>query len=234
MTTTKILAELKSLGTEQNRKTYRRHGVPEDTFGVSYANQDKLAKRLRKEADSKFAIDLWEKGNHDGKILAAKILKPEWLSRSKADSLIRGSTHGLQAGELAKVLSRCDFAPDLVEKWIAASPTRSPWKVYCGWTLLSEIAIAKKQHLEITDRWFLTHLKTIEQTIHETPNDIREQMNSTVIAIGSRNQQLRKRATAAAKRIGVVEVDHGETSCKTPDAVSYIEKVWQRKEKRKT
>jgi hypothetical protein len=48
----------------------------------------------------------------------------------------------------------------------------------------------------------------------------------TVILIGSRNVALRKAATAAAKRIGKVDVDHGDTACKTPDAASYIEKTW--------
>jgi len=28
-----------------------------------------------------------------------------------------------------------------------------------------------------------------------------------------------------AKAIGTVEVDHGDTSCKTPDATAYIEKM---------
>jgi len=32
-----------------------------------------------------------------------------------------------------------------------------------------------------------------------------------------------------AAAIGKVEVDHGETSCKTPDAVPYIEKALARK-----
>jgi hypothetical protein len=29
----------------------------------------------------------------------------------------------------------------------------------------------------------------------------------------------------AAQRIGAVEVDHGETGCKTPDAAAYIAKA---------
>ena len=37
---------------------------------------------------------------------------------------------------------------------------------------------------------------------------------------------LRKAALVAAKRIGKVEVDHGDTACKTPDAAEYIEKAW--------
>jgi hypothetical protein len=37
--------------------------------------------------------------------------------------------------------------------------------------------------------------------------------------------KVRKDAIAAATRIGTVNVDHGETSCKTPEAVSYIKKA---------
>jgi hypothetical protein len=47
-----------------------------------------------------------------------------------------------------------------------------------------------------------------------------------VIAIGCRSPALRKAALAAAKRIGKVDVDQGDTACKTPDAAGYIEKCW--------
>jgi hypothetical protein len=40
-----------------------------------------------------------------------------------------------------------------------------------------------------------------------------------------------KKTPAASGRIGKVHVDHGETSCKTPEAVAYIEKMWARKKK---
>ena len=50
-------------------------------------------------------------------------------------------------------------------------------------------------------------------------------MNLALIAIGIYKPTLRKQAIAAARRIGKVEVDHGETSCKTPDAESYIVKA---------
>ena len=47
-----------------------------------------------------------------------------------------------------------------------------------------------------------------------------------LITIGGRNAALRKVATAAAKRIGKVDVDYGDTACKTPDAGPYIAKMW--------
>jgi hypothetical protein len=76
------------------------------------------------------------------------------------------------------------------------------------------------------DSWFEGRLAEIERTIHSAPNAQREAMNLALIAIGCRSPALRQAATAAARRIGKVEVDHGDTACKTPDAASYIEKTW--------
>jgi hypothetical protein len=72
-------------------------------------------------------------------------------------------------------------------------------------------------------------LATIEKKIHSSPNWARYAMNGALISIGVFKPTLRERATAAAKRIGKVEVDHGETYCKTPDAVLQLEKASRRK-----
>ena len=47
-------------------------------------------------------------------------------------------------------------------------------------------------------------------------------MNRALIAIGIRNEDLKQTAIGIAREIGKVQVDHGATSCKTPDAESYI------------
>lgn len=52
----------------------------------------------------------------------------------------------------------------------------------------------------------------------------KEAMNSALIAIGIRNEDLERQTIGIAREIGKVEVDHGATSCKTPDAESYIKK----------
>jgi hypothetical protein len=81
----------------------------------------------------------------------------------------------------------------------------------------------------LSDETFEKYLATIESRIHKSKNRQRDAMNSAMIAIGIRNAVLEKKALAAAKRIGKVEVDHGETGCQTPDAVEYIEKVKARR-----
>jgi hypothetical protein len=53
-------------------------------------------------------------------------------------------------------------------------------------------------------------------------------MNSFVIACGGYLQPLTAQAQIAAKAIGVVEVDMGDTSCQVPFAPEYIEKMHAR------
>ncbi|HEX7343423.1 MAG TPA: DNA alkylation repair protein, partial [bacterium] len=79
---------------------------------------------------------------------------------------------------------------------------------------------------------FEKFLTIIEREIHRSKNRVREAMNGALIAIGMRNEKLQKQAIAAARRIGKVVVDHGETGCKTPDAEAYILKAAARSKKK--
>jgi hypothetical protein len=92
-----------------------------------------------------------------------------------------------------------------------------------GWGLVGQMASRDEA---TPDSWFAEHLVRIERTIRRAPNFERYAMNSSLIAIGGRSPALRKAALAAARRIGTVEVDHGDTACKTPEAVPTIEKMW--------
>lgn len=233
MTIAEVFSELEALGTAQNQKIYRRHGVTDEMFGVSYANQEKLARKLKKAGLTDLAVPLWESKNHDAKILATKLLQPEAVTVKLANQLVRGVTHSLHGSGLAAVIAETPGAAKLADQWTAASVSRSHWKVFTGWALIASMAIAKKHHTDVPDEWFSSHLETINRDIQTTANEIRSQMNGTLIAIGSRNQKLRTEAVEVARQIGKVEVDHGETSCKTPDAESYIKKVWDRIESRK-
>ena len=69
-----LLLEMENLGTEQNRKIYRRHGIAGPQYGLSFANLKKLQKRIKK--DQALAVELWATGNHDCRILATLVADP--------------------------------------------------------------------------------------------------------------------------------------------------------------
>ena len=51
MTYAEAMEQLEAMGTAQNRKVYRRHGIGEDLFGVSWANLGKLKKQVKVDHD---------------------------------------------------------------------------------------------------------------------------------------------------------------------------------------
>src|SRR4051812_33357782 len=84
-----VLEELRALGSEQTGKTYARHGVTSEQFGVSYANLHALRKRITIDHD--LARELWASGVHDARILATMIADPQ-----QADAaLINDWSHAL-------------------------------------------------------------------------------------------------------------------------------------------
>jgi hypothetical protein len=120
---------------------------------------------------------------------------------------------------LARYVADTDFAREKADAWVK-SPDE--FVAETGYHVLSLLAVRDE---ELDDKYFEDHLKTIESSIQKAKNRARYGMNQAVISIGVRNPNLTKLALAAAKRIGKVEVDHGDTACKTPDAASYIERT---------
>ena len=219
MTLAGTMLELEKAGSAQTRKTYARHGAPEQMFGVSFATLKALTKRI--DVDHELALALWDTGNFDAQNLAVKIVDPARMTPDDLDRWIRSSSWALMCGSYAAMLpAEGPHAAAKSVQWLESQDERERT---AGWTLLGQLA---QRDTTSPDAVFEKRLAEIERTIHAAPNVERAIMNRTVIEIGCRNAALRKSALAAAKRIGKVEVDHGDTACKTPDAVEYIEKAW--------
>ena len=76
---TELMNELESLGSEQTRKTFIRHGAKEPFFGVKIGDLKKFVKHVKK--DQELALALYETGNHDAMYLAGLAVDPKKLSK---------------------------------------------------------------------------------------------------------------------------------------------------------
>lgn len=219
LTLAEVMRELERAGTEQARKTYKRHGAAEPMFGVSWATLKTMLKRIR--VDHELGLALWATGNFDARNLAVKIVDPALLSARELDRWVQEASGARTCGGyVAMLASEGPHAAAKLAQWLSSKDVRER---ATGWTLLGLLAHRDEA---MPDAGFEKRLAEIERSIHTAPNAERETMNSALIAIGCRNSALKKAALAAAKRIGKVEVDHGDTDCKTPDAAAYIEKTW--------
>ncbi len=217
------LAALESCGTAQNRKTYRRHGVLGEQFGVSAANLKKLLKG--RKGDEDLARRLWASGNHDARVLATMIADGKRLQIEQAERWADDLDSYVLADAFGKWVARSPHAQTLHEAW---KDDQREFVAQTAWNVLVSLA-DKGDHLD--DAYFAARLEQIERQVHQRPNRVRHAMNMALIAIGGRNENLRKLAIAAADRIGSLDVDHGETGCKTPMPEPYIERMWQHKRK---
>jgi len=225
MTTKSVVAELQALGTAQNRQVYARHGVGTKLYGVSYANLGKLRKKIG--LDHALALALWKSGSHDARVLATMIADPAQVSSATLDQWIRNLDNYVITDAFSGLASRTPHAPTKMRKWMRS---RNEWTATAGWNLVAHSALGDAS---VDEAFFAGCLETIELGIHKAGNRVRYAMNNALIAIGLRSATLERRAIAAAKRIGGVEVDHGETGCKTPDAVPYIQKAKARRRARR-
>lgn len=213
-----VMELLEQAGSEQTRKTYRRHGAPEPLFGVSFATLKALLKQIG--VDHELALALWETGNYDARNLALKIADPAQMDAATLDRWARTGASRSCKDYVAALAGESGHGRACAQAWLgdAADAVRA-----IGWSMVGVLAMGDAG---AGDEAFLTWLADIERDIHAVGNGEREAMNLALIAIGSRNPALRGAATEAAHRIGKVQVDHGDTACKTPDAASYIDKTW--------
>jgi len=218
------MAALKKAGTAQNRKVYANHGVTGEQFGVSFAELKKLKTSIR--TDHALAAGLWASGNHDARVLACMIADSEAFAARDLDAWCRDLDSYVLTDAFSSLVAK---SPHRDRKFAAWKDRRGEWPAAAAWGVFCALAMHEDDR---PDSFFMEHLKTIEAEIHERPNRVRHIMNQAVICIGIRNAALKRKAVAAARRIGRVEVDHGVTSCKTPDPVVSIEKTLAHRAKR--
>lgn len=221
MTLPELMTELASMGTDQNRKVYARHGAGPNQFGVSFANLNKLKKIIR--TDHALAGELWRTGNADARNLAVMVADPAHISPKDLDEWVNSINWYLHADLFARhFVSKSPHVRKKAEAW---AKSKQEFVGQVGWDLFAMLAMNDR---DLPDSYFENRLAAIESGIHRTKNRVRHAMNGALIAIGLRNTKLRKLALSAAARIGKVEVDHGNTGCKTPHAVEYIHRVMKR------
>ena len=175
--------------------------------------------RIAGVTDHALAVELWESGNHDARVLASMIADPQQASASLLEGWSKDLENALLADALSGLAAQSASAKRLALKWLRS---KNEWISTAGWNVLGRLASAA-EHLSESE--LQQHLATVEATIARAPNRTRYAMNGALIAIGLRSPQLERLAVAAAERIGPVDVDHGETGCKTPYAPEYIRKV---------
>jgi 3-methyladenine DNA glycosylase AlkD len=201
------------LGNHLNRK------ISAETAG----NQDLPSENDKIKKDHELAQQLWKSGNHDARYLATMVAIPAKMDEALLDSWVQDLDNYVIADAFGGFANQTSFAQEKAIEWIKSS---QEFVARTGWHLLAHLAMKMD---DLPDAFFDPYLKIIEREIHLKPNRTREGMNNALIAIGIRKPALMEKALTTAEVIGEVDVDHGQTNCKTPFAPDYIERTVKRK-----
>lgn len=217
MTVDEVMQELATRATPSTKKTYLRHGAVEPVFGVKVGDLKPLQKKLKGQHD--LAMQLYATKNSDAMYLAGLVADGSRMTRKQLDQWVAGATWHMIAGySVPWVASEHPDGFAIATKWIGASRELT---ALAGWsTLAALVSFTPDDQLPIKEVKQL--LARVAKTIHTEQNRVRYAMNSFVISVGTYVAPLADEAVKIARKIGVVDVDMGDTSCKVPDAESYI------------
>jgi 3-methyladenine DNA glycosylase AlkD len=217
-----ILAELKSKGSEKTRATYARHGMEaERCFGVSVADLKLIAKTIK--GQQALAMELYETGKMEAMYLAGMVASGAKMTEAQLKAWAEG-THGMQMiaeYTVPWVTVEHPRGRELALQWMASKKEHVAAAGWCTYSGL--VTTMPDEKLELAEIEGL--LGDVVQHIHKAQNRERHTMNNFVIAVGSFVAPLSKQSKTAARRIGVVTVDMGDTACQVPLATAYIEKA---------
>jgi len=223
MTVQQVLAELQKLGSESTKKTLMRHGAREPLFGVKIADLKKVQKRIKK--DTALALKLFDTGNTDAMYLAGLVCDPREMKKTDLQKWARKAYWGMLADyTVAWIAAESRFGVELAREWIDSD---TELIASCGWSTYSSI-VAIKPDTELDLKELDQLLGRVEREIKTAASKVRYAMNGFVIAVGSFVAPLTARARSAARAIGTVEVDMGDTACTVPSALDYLDKVEKR------
>lgn len=217
MTAKQVLTDLQKLADPRSVKRWAKMGMPTEAYlGINLTKLKAYAKKLKK--NHPLALELWATGVHDARLLAALIEDPKAATENQLDTWVNEAEFFDITDQIVHyILPGSSHADKLMLKWLKSKKEfvrRSGWMMIAHWG-------AKLGGLN--DAELSKYMQMIEKRIHAEENFVREAMVWALINIGWR-KSLKAKALAVAKRIGKVDVDYGDTSCKIPDALFHISK----------
>jgi 3-methyladenine DNA glycosylase AlkD len=221
-TVTSIMAELKKKGKESTRKIYARHGMAtENMYGVSVADLKVIAKAIK--GQQALACELYATGNMDAMYLAGMVADGAKMSAKELNAWAEGAAKLQMIAEYTVPWVTVENAQgrELAMQW---TKSKKEHVASSGWCTFSGLVATKPDDaLDLVEIEGL--LGRVVKEIKGAQNRVRYTMNGFVIAVGIYVKPLSKQAKAAARQIGIVSVDVGNTACDVPVATDRIEKI---------
>ncbi|MBS1711140.1 MAG: DNA alkylation repair protein [Armatimonadetes bacterium] len=220
MTFEQAMARLESLGSDKVKKLNIRNGAGGDQFGVKLGDIRNLAKEIK--SDHTLALQLWDSGNLDARLLGLLVMTPKQISAEQLDEMVKDAGNDQTADWLmTNIVKNHPAAEGFREQWMADP---NPYARRAGWSLTTR-GVAK-----LTDPGALTALlDRIEREAPTAPAPAQWTMNYCLAEIGITSPEHRDRAIALGEQLGMFRDYPVSKGCVSPYAPIWIAEMVRRK-----
>jgi 3-methyladenine DNA glycosylase AlkD len=189
------LNELRKIGEQRNIDGMTRFGIrAKVVYGVSKPKMDTLARRIGKNRS--LALQLWDSGVHDARILAGLIDEGSMVTAAQMDEWVgHFDNWDVCDGTCCHLFV---FAAPAWQKAIEWSSRNEEFVKRAGFALMAYLAYRDKS---ASDNKFLKLLPIIEREAHDDRNFVRKAVNWALRQIGKRNLRLNRAAIKMAQKI---------------------------------
>lgn len=199
MNAAEIIEKLKSLENPENIAGMARFGiVTKKTFGVSAPVLKEIAKDAKKQSENRheLALELWETGVHEARIIAYLIDEPKKVSEKQMESWAKDFDNwAICDGTCGHLFCKTEFAYQKVFEW---SETDEEFIKRAGIVLVAYLAVHDKK---ASDERIAEFLPILEKHANDERNFIKKAVNWSLRQIGKRNLNLNKLAIETAEKI---------------------------------
>lgn len=192
-----ILATLNNLADPVVRENMEHYGIqPANALGIKMPELRELARGKR---NHQLALQLWETGIHEARILAGLIADPKELTIDVMDAW----TEDFDSWDLcdqvcANLFVRTEFAVDRALAWAAREPE---YVRRAGFVMMAQLAVHAKK---MPDENFKQFFPIMRQYAGDERNFVKKAINWALRGIGKRSPTLCEQALQTAAEINTL------------------------------
>lgn len=199
MTADEIIKKLESLENPENISGMARFGIAtKKAFGVSAPVLKEIAKDAKKQSKDRhlLALELWETGIHEARIIAYLIDDEKQVSEKQMESWAKDFDNwAICDGTCGYLFCKTEFAYQKVFEWSARD---EEFIKRAGIVLIAWLAVHDKK---ASDEKIAEFLPILETYSDDERNFIKKAVNWSLRQIGKRNLNLNELAIETAERI---------------------------------
>lgn len=194
-----ITKRLKTLSNPEAVRGMARFGInPHNTYGISIPNLKKLAKEIGK--DHRLALELWETGIHEARILAGFIDDYQQVTEQQMEKWVSGFDSWDVCDQVCSYLF--DKTPYAYHKAYQWSQREEEFVKRAGFVLMACLAVHDKK---APDEKLAAFLPIIKREATDGRNYAKKAVNWALRQIGKRNLCLNNKAIETAEEIRKID-----------------------------